>query len=515
MRKRRQPIKRNFIDKAVEAISPVRAVRRLRSRLVMDFMNKYEGASKVRRALKEWNPLGESPDADLLFDLDDLRNRSRDLYKNNPIAAGAIKTKVTNVVGAGLRLIPHVDREVLGMTEEQADAWEKHAEREWRLFWESKDCDIARTCNGHALTRQIYQQSLENGDVIVLLPRVKRQNFPCDIKIQVVEGDRLCNKDNVPDDEKLAGGVQKDDYGAPTHYHITKYHPGDFLNKLSQEWDIIPAFGEKTGLRNVIHLYKQTRPGQSRGVPDLTPVIEALKQLGRYTDAEVMAAVISGFFTVFIEQAEGGGEVDFDYNNIGGETGGKTGDDDIKMGNGLVVGLGPGEKVHDTNPGRPNSNFDPFIMSVLKYVGSALEIPIEVILKHFSTSFTAARAALNEFWKFVIAERRWLRDDLLILIYEVFMWDEVATGRIGAPGFFIDPAIRKAFLGCDYIGPARGQINETVEVRAAAERVNNGFSTRSIETANMNGGDWERNHEQLAKEQRKREEDGLTKDEKI
>ncbi|MCH5894346.1 phage portal protein, partial [Salmonella enterica] len=69
-----------------------------------------------------------------------------------------------------------------------------------------------------------------------------------------------------------------------------------------RKWERIPAYGKKTGRRNVLHVMQDwERPGQRRGVPVLAPVIEALKQLGRYTDAELVAAVVSGLFTVFVK----------------------------------------------------------------------------------------------------------------------------------------------------------------------------------------------------------------------
>jgi capsid protein len=74
---------------------------------------------------------------------------------------------------------------------------------------------------------------------------------------------------------------------------------------LTQIWGrrlSVPAFGAKTGRRNILHLLYQERIGQRRGLPYLAPVLEALKQLGRYTDAELMAAVVAGMFTVFLNQ---------------------------------------------------------------------------------------------------------------------------------------------------------------------------------------------------------------------
>jgi len=497
----------NLLDKAIAYVSPARAARRLKARAMISLLGSYDGANRKKRGLKEWLTLGSDPDTDILPDLPTLRERSRDLVRNNPLAAGAIKTKVTNVVGTGLRLQAHIDRQAVGMSEEQADEWEMTTEREWRLFWKSKECDVARTCNGLDITRQVYQQAKENGDVFVLLPRVDRPGFPYSLKLQVVEADRVCNPDDKADTDTLAGGIEKDEYGAPKVCHITKYHPGNLAAIGGQKWRGVEFFGAKTGLRNVIHLFYQSRPGQTRGVPDLAAVIEPLKQLGRYTEAEIMAAVISGFFTVFIESdTEATG---FDYSNLGAETGQRDGDKDYKLGNGAIIELGKGEKIHDSDPGRPNTAFDAFCLAVLRQIGMGLEMPYEILIKHFTASYSAARAAINEFWKYVTAERQWLHDNFLILVYEVWMWEAVASGRIAAPGFFSDPIIRRAYLGCDFIGPSKGQINEAAEVNAAIARVNSGLSTLTIETANLTGGDWERNHEQGKKEHKKRLADGM------
>jgi len=501
-------VEQNRLDKVISFFSPVRAKNRLKARVSMALFNAYDGASKSRRALKEFNPFGGDADSDTLTDLPSLRERSRDLVRNNPLATGAIKTKITNVVGTGLRLQSRIDRDVINISDDQADAWESKTEREWRLFWNSKDCDVARTLNGLSITRMVYRQEKENGDVFILLPKITREGMPYDLKLQVVEADRVCNKDNGSDTETLSGGIVKDEYGAPVKYQILKHHPGNLLLMSQAEWDEIEAFGEKTGLRNIIHFYNPTRPGQSRGIPDLAPVIESLKQLGRYTEAEIMAAVISAYFTVFVETDGGDGD-DFDYTKLGDEVGHESSDKDKKLGPGLIVGLGKGEKIHDSNPGRPNQAFDQFVLSVLRQIGVALELPFEILIKHFTASYSAARAALLELWKFVMSERKHLVDNFLKIVFEIWMYEAVANGRIAAPGFFTDPAIRAAYLGCDFIGPSKGQINELNEVKAAGERVDLGLSDLARETAELTGEDWETTHKQQVKEHKKRLDDGL------
>lgn len=502
----RNQIKPNLVDRFIGYMHPVAAAKRLRARAAIEFLNRYDGASKDRRSLSAWKTLGSDADSAILDDLPELRNRSRDLARNNPLASGALKKKLTWVVGSGLRHRSTIDRAVLNLSEDQADEWEARTEREWRLFWDTKEVDLARTLDGAAMTRQVYQQFLENGDVFILLPRRQRVNSPYELRLQIVEADRIENEDMASDSETLAGGVQKDADGAPVAYHILKQHPGAMAG-LSREWIVYPAFGANTGLRNVIHFYNPTRPGQSRGVPDLAAVIEPLKQLNRYTDAEIMAAVISGYFTVFIETETGAGT--FDYTNIGGETGRSCSDLDYKLGNGAIIELASGEKIHDSNPGRPNQAFDQFVLSVVRQIGVALQVPYEILINHFTSSFSAARAAINEMWKFVMAERTHLANHFLRLVYEVWMWEAVASGRIAAPGFFADPLIRNAYLGAKWTGPAKGQIQELAEVEAANKRVQYGLSTLQDETAQLTGGDWEQNHPQQVKEHNRRLNDGL------
>lgn len=500
-------IKPNIVDKAIEFFSPVRAARRFRARATMAIVGGYIGGSKTRRALKQWSPFGSDADSDILLDLPTLRERSRDLVRNTPLATGAIKTKVSNIVGSGLKLQSRIDRGALNLTDEQADAWEAKAEREWRLFWESKNCHAACTLNGNAITRMVYRQTIENGDVFVLLSRIQRKNNPYKLILQIIEADRVCNEKYAADSDTLAGGIEKDQYGAPVKYHILKQHPDVRRYTKNMEWEKIPAFGSALGLRNVIHLFSPDRPGQSRGVPDLAPVIESLKQLDRYTEAELAAAVISGMFTVFVESDSG--DPTFDLSDMSGETGAKTTDDDYKLASGSIVGLAPGEKIHDSNPGRPNAAFDPFVLSILRQIGVALELPFEVLIKHFTASYSASRGALLEAFKYFVSQRQWLADNFNQVVYEIWMYEAVSLGRIAAPGFLGDPVIRKAYLGSEWVGPAKGQIDELKEVKAAKERVNMGISTLAEVTAEMTGGDWEKKHPQSVKEHNARKDAGL------
>ena len=118
----------------------------------------------------------------------------------------------------------------------------------------------------------------------------------------------------------------------------------------------VKAFGDKTGTPNVLMIYETERAEQYRGVPYLAPVIESLKQLTRYSEAEMMAAVINGFFTVFITSEKGTSETGF--TGVVDEED-QVSDDDVnyEIGPGMVNMLGPGEGVEIADAKRPSSNF--------------------------------------------------------------------------------------------------------------------------------------------------------------
>lgn len=508
-------VQETLLDRAIRYLSPSRAQRRFEARMRTAVLTSwtgggtggYAGASRSKRSLSGWPTRQGSPDADLLPDLTLLAERSRDLARNSPLACGAINTVVTNVVGTGLKLQARINRTILNLTDEQADAWEALAEEEFRLWCESTDCDAQRTLNFYGLQDLALRSTLESGDTFTTMPYLLRPGSPYGLTLQVIEGDRVCNPDRKPDTSEVAAGIERNTYGAAVAYYIQDQHPGDaFLSSSKSSWTKVPAFGSETGRRNVLHLYKMLRPGQSRGVPYLAPVIEALKQLARYGEAELMAAVISGFLTVFVKS-----ETDPSFQPMlpTAETGATSTDEDIKLGNGAVVGLSPGESVDTVNPTRPNPAFDGFVTSVLRQVGMALEIPYEVLIKHFTASYSAARAALLEAWKFFMTRRVWLAQNFCQPVYELWLEEAVASGRLPAPGFLRDPLIRKAYSGAEWTGPAKGMINEKDEVEAATMRISARLSTLDRETAELTGGDFESNIRQQKKERRMLQAAGL------
>ena len=170
------------------------------------------------------------------------------------------------------------------------------------------------------------------------------------------------------------------------------------------------------------------------------------------------------------------------------------------MGPGTVLHLEPGEKVQFGNPNIPTAGFDTFTRSLCRQMGAALELPYDVLVKEFNSSYSASRGALLEAWEAVKMRRAWFVDDLCQPVYRAWLAEAVALGRIKAPGFFDDPLLREAWCGARWIGPVQGSLDPLKEAKADILLIDRGIKTHEQVTVERGGGDWEENIEQLARE---------------
>lgn len=485
------------------------------------------GASYRKASMKGWHSDSRSPVEDIDMNLYTLRQRSRDLYMGSPIARSAINTHATNIVGSGLICKPKIDFNFLGMSRDDAKTWEEMTVREFKLWAEERHCDATKVNNFYEMQMLALTSWLLNGDGFALVGSEPPTPFmPYSLRVHVIESDRVSNPNttafsglsgqvwiNTDNGNRVYNGVEIDQNGAILAYHVCNFYPNSFIpTTLPRTWNRIPAFGASTGMQNIIHVIHAERPEQYRGVPLLAPVIESLKQLTRYIDAELVASVINGFFTAFIESdlPTPGSPIAGSGEDFFRETAENTmdapavspfpGTNDYKLGPGTINRLIPGEKVEIADPKRPSGNFDGFVTSMARYIGAAVDIPYEMLLKSFTASYSASRAALLEAWKSFKMRRTWFARDFCQPIYEIWLSEAVARGRITAPGFFDDPIIRKAWSRAEWNGPSPGQLDPVREVSAAAQKIELGISTHEREAIELTGSDFDSNIETVIRE---------------
>ena len=439
--------KPNILDRAIMTMAPVHAAKRAAARVALSVIKSgygSYGANLTKKSMRGWMYHGGSAKEDIEDNIDVLRQRSRDAYMGIPTATAALKTMRTNVVAGGLMPAPQLDSDYLGLDEAAAEKLQAQIVREFALWADTPVCDAERMDNFYQLQQLAFLSYLMNGDTIALLPMKHQAGVPYDLRVRLIEADRVCSPD----------GFDR----------------------------LMPCTVQGYEVQSIVH------------------------------GAEITAAVISAMFTVFVKSQNPSDGRPFGEMIPAEELIDSADQSSIELGPGAIIDLNPGEEVQFADPKHPNTGYDEFTNATIRLIGAGLEIPPEVMMKQFTTSYSAARGALNEFWRTCSMQRDWFTDDFCQPVYEEWFAEAVARGRIHAPGFFPDPARRKAYTACAWNGPARTNLNPVQEVDAAIKRVDAGFSTAQEETAQMTGGDYNRNIKlRVTEAKRKREVDEIGK----
>lgn len=471
------------------------------------------GASQTLNSMVGWLVDAGNAEDDIDLFSSTLRKRARDLYAGGGLARSGPQSLTTSVVGWGIQPKPKIDGEFLGMTDDEREEAERQIVREFRLWAENAMCDAERQQDFYGLQQLAFLSMLMSGDVFALFGMKENKRTPYQTTIRLLEADRVSTPDSSGDSEskstdtggRIIDGVEINREGEVIRYHISSRNPNAENDDQELTWTPIDAFGKDTGYPNILHVMTYERPEQRRGIPFVAAEIEQLKQFSRYMNAELAANVVSAMLTVFITSEDDDGKLGME-DAVNEEE--KVTDDDfqLELAPGAVYSLPPGKDVKNVNPLRANTQFETFVNTCIMTIASSMGIPKEVLVKKYESNYTAARAALLDFWRTVRVYRTRFNSAFNQPVYEQWLSEAVANGRINAPGFFDDPAIRQAWCGCMWTGASMGHVDPRKEVEAAALRIANNISTQEQEASEYNGNDWAANIRQRKKEMREQAE---------
>lgn len=526
--KEKRVIRMNVPERVLSVFAPEKAGTRFRSRAKKEMAEQRasgglfgaemrsnggygaHGASTTKNSMLGWYVPGGAAEDDIDLQGQTLRKRARDLYAGGGLARSGPATLRTNVVGVGIKPKPKVDCVTLNMTDEAASEWERTTLREFNLWAESRNCDAARQQTFYEMQALAFLSELQSGDVIALFGQKEAPGaFPYKLTLKLIEADRLSTPQTYGESEskeltdgRIIDGVEIDRDGAVRAYHIASRHPLAESDYAPVTWTKIDAFGEETGMPNALHVFEMERPEQRRGIPFISAMIEQMKQLDRYMASELAANIVAAMLAVFLKESKDGTtNPEFPIEEALDEDDKATDSDlNIELNPGMVVRLPTGIEPVIMNPVRSNAAFDSFVGKLITVIGASMEIPGEVLMKAYNKNYTASRAAIMDFWRKVKLMRAHFNAQFNQPVYEQWLAEAVATGRVQAPGFFEDQAVRKAWCGCLWMGTSAGHVDPDKEVKAAQKRVELGISTEEQEAAEYNGGDYDEIMRQRQKE---------------
>ncbi|MFA4904465.1 MAG: phage portal protein [Desulfobaccales bacterium] len=444
-------------------------------------------AAAANRLRSGWN-LGRTVSTPATWKLQRLREYSRDLNRNDPIAAGATDTLVTNIVGRGLRPQSKLRPEMLGISKEKARELQRQAE----LIWETWKplADAGNRLNFDELQTLALRSIMQDGEILALPTWAEESWRPLGRTVELLEADRLTTM-GAKTQTGQETGIDVGARGEPAFYNFTKVDPTRGTMQLGSGSERLAARDEQ-GRPRVLHIYRSLRPAQMRGTPLFTPIISLFQDLADGIEAKVVAYKVAAFLSVFITKgsAYGGPDAATDL-----EPGTGKNIEDLELGE--IRYLKNGENIQVVDAKRNSEDFHNFVEQILRIIGAGIALPYELLMKDFSkTSYSSARAALLEARRIFTAWRFWFAAKFCQPIWELVLEEAYLRGLWPAPKFYEN---RTEYLRAAWMGDGWGWIAPEKEVSASYNAIACGLSTHSKELS-AQGEDYEETFEQLAEE---------------
>jgi len=430
---------------------------------------KFDAAQTTDENRRHWanaDPL--SPDAAASMDVRSiLRSRARYEVANNSYARGIVLTLANDTIGTGPRLQMLTDDPAANTAIEQAF-----------MRW-------ARSIGLPEKLRTMRMARAESGEAFAILTHNPNVDGPVQLDVRLIEADQVTtplSRRSLTDDG--VDGVEYDRFGNPVAYHVLKQHPGAGMLGVTggsyDDYDRIPA-------ASVIHLYRVERPGQSRGIPELTPALPLFAQLRRYRLAVLAAAETAADFALTL----------YTDSPPNGEPDAVEPMDVFELEARMATTLPQGWKLGQVKAEHPSTDHVEFVMSILAEIARCLNMPFNVAAGNSSGyNYASGRLDHQTYYKAIRVDQSHLADKVLdhlfrgwlneaILVSDLLpRWVRTAEFTLLSHQWFWD--------GTEHVDPAK-------EANAQATRLSNNTTTLANEYAKQ-GRDWETELRQRAKE---------------
>ena len=414
----------------------------------------FSGASQ-NRLLNNFVLTSKSADSEIRPSLRVLRNRSRDLARNNAYARRYINVYTDNIVGSKGVHLQVRSRDPNGRLDSFAN---NLIERRWKEW--GYNCTADGKLSWIDCQRLFAETYARDGEVLIRL--IKNFDNPNKFAIEFIESDFLDHDLNLQltNGNQVRMGVEINKFGKPVNYHLLKVHPNDDLvvsDYVGAKYNVVPA-------EEIIHYYHQERPHQTRGIPPLSACLRDLKMLDGYMEAELVAARV------------GASKMGFFKSNDGDSY---TGEDKIDTNNpvmfaeaGTFEQLPTGTEFQSFDPQHPTTAFKDFTKSIIRSIASSLNVSYCTLANDLeSVNYSSIRqGALEERNYFQCEQYRMIRN-FHDMVYSKWLEMTLLTDLLGG----LPPSKLPKFN--NPIWRARGWqwIDPKKEVEALKIGVENGF----------------------------------------
>jgi lambda family phage portal protein len=365
---------------------------------VRNGLRSYLGAQKVARYADFGASSSGSADYELRNSLTELRSKTRFLARNSPSMVRYIQLMKQNIVGEhGFRFQCRVTRGANGKVDVSLNTSVESAWNDW-----CDECTVDGAMTMIDLLNQAVETWCRDGEVIWEF--VENSRYTDNLSINPLEADMLDEALNTVDPttkNQIRMGVEIDTYGRPIAYHILTSHPGDmtwYSQDHNQRYRRVPA-------SRIVHMFMRKRAGQTRGEPPAASIINSIKMLDGYREAETMSrrlrAALMGFFTRVFPQGQ-------NITALADQVNPEDGQFEMNMEPGVLKSLPDGYEFSQFDPGGSQTDYAQFEGQAKK--DQAMGIGISVMshgMELAGISYSAGRTVIMEDRDFYKTMQQW------------------------------------------------------------------------------------------------------------
>jgi lambda family phage portal protein len=460
-----------------------------------------------------------------------LRQQARKAVHESSQARAIVNRYADTVAGEGLTLEPTPNADILGITIEQASEWSKNVASKFELWAKSKKQNRSGILNFRQSHRLYQIGQHRDNDMFIRLYYSKDRSLLNPLQFEFIDPSQI-RGDSATSSFGVVGshdGIIRDSQGREKSYKV-------WIRKINKDGESdeyeeikIPATGSKSGRVFMLHGFVPEYAGQRRGYSRLGSAIQDLENVTDFTSAQIKKAIIQSCLTMYTKPSEnapasnplenllttrGVGPAGDSFQATASTNGTITAADGSTQrvnyaplpeatvgvpGSVGVFNLEGGEDLKPFMNTAPAEGFDTFVDTFTAYLAASLSIPIEVVKMQFGKNYSASRGALILFWRVAVQWREEMASDYLDPVYAAWLSEEIALGRISAPGWS-DPILRAAWINSRWAGSPMPNIDPMRTANADKTYVELGSKTLDRVARDLNGSSGSSNRAKLARE---------------
>jgi lambda family phage portal protein len=369
----------NFIDATIAAFSPKAAYDRAAYRLALQKVRAYD-AAMVGRRTDGWRATGASANAEIAGAAALVRNRARDLVRNNPHGRAAIRKLSAKIVGTGIQ------PRFLGVSDQQ----KQKIQSDWDAF--TDNCDPTGKMDFYGLQKLAVSTIIESGEVLNhYLPQKSSSKLRIPLQMQLLEPDFIDSSRNESEknDVIVSQGLEIDKQGILKAFYLHGNHPGEMWGGFGS------PESKRVSVDDVDQAFEVLRPGQVRGISWFAPVALKMRDMATYDEAELMRKNIAACFSVFVHRAPGSNRSTL-VENPTTKQGGRPIEE---VSPGLISYLDGFDQVTFADP-KPSEGFSDYMTFQLQAISAGIGLTYAAMTGDLSSAnYSSLRAGMVDFWE--------------------------------------------------------------------------------------------------------------------